>query len=131
MAQKRYINTSFWKDGYVVTLDPTEKFIFLYLLTNPQTNIAGIYEITLREIAFDTGYDDEMVKKILMRFERDNKVVYRGGWMILRNWEKHQSGSPKVETGIKRIKDSLPDWLQDLLKELKAGQRTLLNELEI
>jgi hypothetical protein len=63
----RYINTNFWKDNYIADLDPSEKLLFLYLITNPRTNIAGIYELNLREIAFDTGFDVDMVKKILAR----------------------------------------------------------------
>lgn len=131
MAQKRYINTSFWKDSYIIDLNPIEKLMFNYLLSNSQTNIAGVYEITLKEIAFDTGIDAHMVKKILIKFENDSKVVYRGGWLAMMNWQKHQSKSETVQLGIQRIMDEVPSWLLDLIKEMKSGQRVLLDEMEI
>jgi hypothetical protein len=70
MAKQRYINTKFWRDSYIEDLDPTEKLLFLYLLTNPDTNICGVYELPLKIIAADTGIDKEMVKKLLNRARR-------------------------------------------------------------
>jgi len=132
MAQKRYINTSFWTDNYVLDkLSPDARYVFLYLLTNPNTNIAGKYEISLRQMAFQTGYDDAMLLKMLGRLEKDEKLIYRGGWIVLLNWEKHQGKSPQVLEGIKRINESLPSWLQDLIKEAESGQTTMLNTLEV
>lgn len=131
MAQKRYINTSFWKDGYIVGLNPLEKLLFNYFLSNSQTNIAGVYEITLREIAFDTGIEDSMVKKMVQRFEDDKKVIYRGGWLVMINWQKHQSKSDTVQQGIKRIMDEIPTWLKDLIESVKSGQTDMLESLEV
>lgn len=130
MATNRYINTNFWRDTYVIDLDPSEKLLFIYLLTNPNTNIAGIYEISVRQIAFDTGYDSDMVKKILARFERDGKVVYKRGWLALTNWIKHQSINPKVASGIQRIIEDLPKWLYKELIEPEDPQTSLLEPVE-
>ena len=109
MAKHRYINTHFWKDNYIINLDPTEKLIYLYLLTNPLTNIAGIYEINIKEIANDTGIIKEIVDTILKRFERDSKLKYCGGYIIIKNHLKHQDfKSPKIQSGIADIINSLP-----------------------
>lgn len=94
------INTKFWDDGYITELDPIEKLLFLYLLTNPLTTIAGAYEIKLKRMAFDTGIDKDMCQKILDRFEKDEKVFYRENWIIIKNFIKHQLKNPKVERGI-------------------------------
>jgi hypothetical protein len=115
MAHNRYISTNFWKDNYVVDLDPSEKLLFLYFLTNPKTNIAGMYEINLREVAFDTGFDIDMIRKVVERFDRDGKMVYRGGYLILRNWVKHQSLNPSVKRGIIAAYKSAPDWLKEFI----------------
>ena len=126
MAQKRYVSSNFWKDNYIADLDPTEKLVFLYLLTNPLANLAGIYEITIREMAFDTGYDKDMIMKILNRFERDDKIIYKKGWIVMKNWIKHQSLNPNMKTGLDKIMESLPDWLTEELKNGK--QQSLINE---
>ena len=102
MAKQRVISTKFWDDSYIINLDPVEKLLFLYLLTNPLTNICGIYEITLRRIAFDTGIDSEMVLKILARFEKEKRVLYKKNWICLVNFIKNQSLNPSVVEGIRR-----------------------------
>ena len=37
MAKTRIINTRFWIDDYTSNLDPIEKLLFLYFLTNTAT----------------------------------------------------------------------------------------------
>ena len=76
MAKFRTVNTRFWSDGYIEGLDPSEKLLYLYLLTNPNTDICGIYELSLRDMAFHTGFDKDMLMKILGRFQYDEKVYY-------------------------------------------------------
>ncbi len=126
MAQKRQINTKFWDDSYIVNLDPIEKLLFLYLLTNPLTNISGIYEIQIRRIAFDTGIDKDMVLKVLERFERDGKVHFKDGWIIITNFIKNQTLNPSVISGVQRELNSLPKELIDRLGT-DWGESVLLN----
>ena len=100
MSRQRLVDTCFWDDGYIIQLDPSEKLLFLYLLTNPLTTICGVYEISIRRIAFDTGFEQETVQRMLSRFERDNRCIYRNGWIAMRNWICHQTASPKIRRGI-------------------------------
>ena len=111
ISKKRYIDTKFWDDNYIIDKDPIEKLLFLYLLTNTLTNIIGIYEISLKRIAFDTGIDNEMVDKILKRFEVDDKIKYENGWVALKNFTEHQLNNPKINTGIERLIKEVPDNL--------------------
>jgi len=95
------INTRFWDDDYASNLDPIEKLMFLYLLTNTSTNISGIYEIPVKKIAVETGIDKEMVYKIIDRFTKDGKIFYVNGWVGIKNFIKHQNQrSPQVQKGI-------------------------------
>lgn len=112
MSKQRLVDTCFWDDRYISRLDPSEKLLFLYLLTNPLTSICGIYQIEMRRIAFDTGFDTDTIKRMLERFEKDNRCTYRDGWLAMRNWIKHQTASPKVQKGIR-------DQLQTVPEELK------------
>jgi hypothetical protein len=126
MAKHRYINTHFWKDNYIINLDPTEKLVYLYLLTNPLTNIAGIYEINIKEIANDTGIIKEIIDTILKRFERDNKLKYSGGYIIIKNHLKHQDfKSPKLQSGIADIINSLPPEVMENCIPYIYGMDTL------
>lgn len=116
MAMGRIVNTHFWKDSYVIDLDPTEKLLFLYFLTNPRTTLAGVYEISLREVAFDTGIDKDMVQKILDRFCVDGKMYFEKSWLVLNNFIKHQRLNPSIVRGIEKAIDELPEWLQQKIE---------------
>ena len=108
MSKKRYVDTKFWDDNYIIEKDPVEKLLFLYLLTNTLTNIIGIYEISINRIAFDTGIDKDMVIKILERFEADDKTKYENGWIAIKNFTRHQLNNPKINAGIKALSSEVP-----------------------
>lgn len=101
MAKLRVVNTRFWDDDFTANLDPIEKLLFLYLLTNTSTDICGVYEIPLKKMAMDTGIEKGMLEVILKRFEDEGKVIYEGGWVGIKNFIKNQSVNPKVLAGIK------------------------------
>ena len=107
------VNTRFWNDNYISELDPTEKLLFLYFLTNPWTNICGIYELPLKNVVVDTGIEAERVRNIVQRFALDDKILYEDGWVVIKNFIKHQKqGSPMVLKGIKAELEQIPERLR-------------------
>lgn len=110
MSSQRYIDTGFYDDAWVQDLDPSEKFMYMYLLTNPLTNIAGIYKITKKRMSFDTGFSVETVVHILEKFTAAKKAALCGEYIIIKNWPKHQKWeqSPKVKEGIARVLSEVP-----------------------
>lgn len=111
MAKLRSVDTHFWKDGFVIDLDPIEKLMFLYLLTNPSTTLAGCYEMSPRQAAFDTGIDKDMVIKILERFEAAGKLVYKDGWIVLLNFLKHQNLNTNMGKSAAKDLNGAPKWV--------------------
>jgi hypothetical protein len=120
MAKSRQINTQFWRDSYITNLDPSEKLLFLYLLTNPDTNISGIYQIPIKIIAADTGFDREMIVKMLERFSTDGKVKHCDGWVAIKNFQKHQSINPKIKLGIDANEALAPSWAIAYIKPMDS-----------
>jgi hypothetical protein len=114
MSKNRYINTKFWDDDYISELEPLSKLVFLYLLTNANTNIAGVYEITIKRIAYDTGIDRAYVKEILNELKRDGKIDREGDYVALANFFKHQDYKGKRLEGAKQIIDSLPEAVKKM-----------------
>src|SRR5687768_9269287 len=99
MAKQRVVNTYFWSDDFILDLKPDEKLLFLYVLTNPQTDLCGAYQIAMRKIVFETGLTEKRILDILGKFARAEKIIYEDGWMIVRNFTKHQVNNPKVKLG--------------------------------
>jgi hypothetical protein len=115
MANCRYINTEFWEDHYISELPKDYRYLWLYFLTNPATNIAGAYQIKLKRVVVDTDVEIHIVQQALRQFEQDGKMTYRDGWLFITNFIKHQSVSPKVQTSIKNILKNAPEWIQDMV----------------
>ncbi len=70
------IQTRFWKDQIVIEeMTPEDKFFFMYLLTNPQVTQIGIYRITKKQVAFETGFSVETIPSSLQvaRINRGRK----------------------------------------------------------
>jgi len=120
MSTQRYISTSFWDDDWIQSLDPSEKLLYLYLMTNPLTNIAGIYKIANRRISFDTGFNTDTVKMILDKFEKAGKACRYDEYVIIPSWPKHQKWetSSKIRAGIESILKKLPQGLLEHLKTI-------------
>ena len=131
MATQRYISTSFWDDEWIQTLDPSEKLLYLYLMTNPLTNIAGVYKITDRRISFDTGFNLDTIGHIFSKFEKSRKVYRKGEYVVLPSWPKHQKWekSEKVKEGIVRILEELEPEIIEFLKQI--GYRYPIDTLSI
>lgn len=117
MAKQRMINTKLWSDGWVRKLNPLDRYLFIYFLTNEHANIAGIYELPIETLCFESGIDrHELENSMLKRLEP--KVIYREGWVILPNFVKHQNQtSPKVQRGIEIGITALPSHIKDIAIE--------------
>jgi phage terminase small subunit len=99
MAAFRKISVTFWTDSFVGELTPEQKYFYLYLMTNDNTTQCGIYETSIRKMSFDTGYNQETVKKLIDFFQESNKIRYskETNEIALLNWVKfNDSTSPKV-----------------------------------
>jgi hypothetical protein len=118
MSKLRSVSTSFWSDPFVEELTPSEKLLYLYLITNEKTNMLGIYEVSFRKISFETGLDIETLKKAFKSFETINKIKYKHNHVFLLNFLKHQ----KFNTNMKI---SAIDCYNELPKELKDSQLSI------
>ena len=111
------VDTRFWIDDYISSLNPHEKLLFLYFLTNPYTDICGVYELPLSHVAMETAIPRTEIDTILKRFETENKIFYRNGWVAIRNFVKHQLANPKVQRGIEIGLNKAPESLKKILKD--------------
>jgi hypothetical protein len=127
MSKKRYVDTRFWDDEYIIRLDPMEKLLFLYFLTNTLANLCGIYEISIGRIAFDTEIDIKKVKKTLAKFGKDKKVYYIDGYVFIKNYEKYQLDNPKIKAGREREKMALPDTILSKINSISIVYQSAID----
>ena len=120
----RSVQDRFWSDGWVRRLNPLDRYLFLYLLTNEHTNWAGVYELEIGMMAFESGIDrDELQVSMLPRLSP--KIIYVDGWVYIPNWAKHHmsdSGtlSPQQKEGIRKAKDKIPEYIRRKMEEIET-----------
>lgn len=117
MAKYRMVTTRFWTDNFISDLNPLDRYLFLYFLTNDHTNIIGIYEVPLRTISFETGLEIDMLKKMFVRL--DGKIYYIDGWVYIKNFDKYQAyENPSVKKGIEAALKTIPFKITNKIKEI-------------
>lgn len=110
MGIKRVVDTSFWTDSKVENFTPEDRYFMLYLLTGPYTTQLGIYEISIRRVAFELGYSDDVVKALIERFENIHGIIIYSketNEIAVKNFLRHsiiKGGAPVRDCLIKELK---------------------------
>jgi hypothetical protein len=118
----RSVQDRFWSDGWVRKLNPLDRYLFLYLLTNERSNWCGLYELEIGMMAFESGLDErELEYSMLPRLSP--KILYVDGWVYVKNWTRHhmsESGnlSPQQKKGIEDAFSKVPERIRLRIKEL-------------
>lgn len=116
MAIFRNVNMSFWTDSKVVDdYTPEDRYFMLYALTNNYTNIIGCYEISIKQMSNDLGYNKDVIENLLKRFKNVHKTIdydFETKELMVVNWYKYNwSSSPKLDsplyTAIEKVKSDL------------------------
>ena len=144
MGIKRIVDTSFWTDGKVDDFSPEDKYFMLYLLTNPFTTQLGIYEISIKQVAFQLGYSVDAVKVLLDRFEsKYDMIIFSKSTneVAIKNFLRHSiiKGGKPVEDCIRKemqkVKNkSLIEEVFRLMSDkdgLNETIKKIINEYEI
>lgn len=107
MAVYRNVQMSFWTDPKILEdFSANERLLYLFLLTGPNTNLAGCYEITPKLITFYTGISNP--KDLLRNLcEKHRVIAYNANTkeVLLPNWWKYNwNKSPKF---LKSLRDDI------------------------
>jgi len=123
------IDSGMWEDPFFFDLTKDQRYLWMYILTCPKSNIAGIYEIgKLEQIAFATKLNIFEIEEHLKFFEKEKKAKYSNYWIGIRNFIKHQRQSHTIMKGIQTLLDDSPEdlliWVffeNERLKRLYPG----------
>lgn len=105
MALFRSVHLSFWTDTKIVdNFTPEDKYFMLYCLTNEYTNICGCYEVSIKQMCNDLGYNKDTVEHLIERFKNIHKMIdydYNTKEIFIKNWYKYNwTSSNKIEQAI-------------------------------
>lgn len=112
MATFRKLHTTFWTDPFVENLTQNQKLFYLYLISNTKTKQSGIYEISKKYIAYETGFPITEVNELITFFVNENKIFYSEATneIAIMNWIKYNHSFSKsvlkcIETDLYEVKD--------------------------
>ena len=104
---ERGFNTEFWADSFIQQLPQEARYLYIYLWTNEHCNQAGLYEITLRQIAFETELPKEKLPELLQMLEPKVRWYKEHDLIWVKNFLKRQSKSPKFLTAAAKCLNSI------------------------
>lgn len=121
----RPIHCEIWTDDKFAELSTNAKLTFIYLLTNARTTPCGVYPVSIRQGAYETGltqkqFEDsvcELVDRVRIGYAYDTNEV------CIINWSKYNgSDSPKW---TKAVEDSLAFVKSSKLRDIASGKDTV------
>lgn len=132
MALYRNIQMSFWTDPKVeddYTSD--DRYFYLFLMTNPHTNLCGCYEISINQMSKFTGIKStKKIENLLERMEKVHKnVLYskRTKELLILRWYKYNwTSSEKFRKPLlKEIQKIKCQEFKEYLMALFNGEDTV------
>lgn len=128
MALYRNIHLSFWQDTKVTDdFTPEDRYFYLYLLTNPHTNLCGCYEISVKQMSNEMGYDVKKVNKLIDRFSSFHNLIrysQTGRELLIFHWSKYNwTSSEKFRKPLlQEIQNIKTDSFREYLLKLFNGE---------
>lgn len=86
----RQVDCGTWDDPWFADLHADAKLLFLYLLTNRRSTAAGAFEITTRQMAFETGLEQDRITELMpiLSSPKAQQVAFRRAGRLRRTQEE-------------------------------------------
>ena len=108
---KTMLDNTLYDDSWFFELSSDSKWLFMFLITNKSCNLIGCYELPLPIIGTYTGLTPKTISDSFKELEK--KVQYVDGWVIIKNYSKHNPVSyPSIETAKNKQLEALPEEIR-------------------
>lgn len=127
MASYTKIYKTFWTDAKVDEFTADDKYLYLYLLTNPRVSLCGCYEINIKHMAYETLLSTDKVQKSIERLSKSNVVKYckETKELLIVNWHRFNwTSSPRLINGVRKEIETVK------CPEFKQYLTSLLNQTD-
>lgn len=115
------MHTKIWQDDWFAGLSRGAKLLFLYLITNQEIGMTGVYELPDRVMMFNVGLNQSELEQA--KKELSGKVAFYNGWVFVRNSERYNSfRGEKNELAKEREYRGIPLEIKKALVEGKADR---------
>lgn len=111
MAGFSQIQNCFWDDEYTESLDREQKFLYMLLLSYPTSNMAGIFKVTEKKLAYYMESEKSIIHANLQKLQDDGKIAFDGEVIWIKNFHKYhkwQANSKHVQSVREFVRTELP-----------------------
>jgi hypothetical protein len=117
--QTRILHTEIWQDDFFSELNPQEKLLFIYFLTNERVNIIHLYQCSVARVHADTGINTPIIVEAQRKFEKQGKIFFFENYIYLKNASKYENYTGMLNDRAKlklfaRLSQSVLDWYNKL-----------------
>jgi hypothetical protein len=138
MIKYAMVNDDFWSTSEGVMMSPEDKLFYIYILTNPNNNHIGIYQITRKQMAFELGYSIDVVHILMERFIKQYKLIRYNPEtreLAIKYWGKHnvyKDSKPVLDRIYSELKDVFdPSLIQYVSESIQVQKiRNLYESLD-
>jgi hypothetical protein len=110
MADYRQIHVLIWDDDWFCQLSSAEKVVFIWLFSNRNASVSGIYQFSMFICGRETGLSQKIVTKALNKLIEDGKIVVENDWVWVKNLRKYNyNKSQNTDRRIQIDLEQLPD----------------------
>ncbi|WHH59128.1 hypothetical protein [Petroclostridium sp. X23] len=129
------VESQFWQDDKMRSVDCDERFLMLYLLTSPHRNILGLYFLPIPYACFDLGWDEKRFTKALEKLEWINRIKYdhKNHTVLVCNYLKYNplENPNQVKSAIDKLNE-LPETplIQDFKVVIEQFEKEFMEPLK-
>jgi len=125
------VKTVIWEDEWFIELSDKAQRLYMYLITNKNTEISGMYRLPMVEMVMYLKYKEDLVNKLFK--ELVPKVAYVDGWVIIPNYPEHQNvaNNVKVQLSIEKYLKKVPPHILKIKSEIINHKSEAIDSLSI
>jgi len=133
MAKQRYLQTNFWTDSKVLKLNPSDKMLLVYLMTNEAVNMLGCYELSIAKMSFETGFTAQTIEDMIGNLSSLGFCDYKHDFVYLYSFPKWQNYNDSMLKSAAKEANALPAYVKSepYFDQMKQAFNVLNHSLEI
>lgn len=121
MSNRKHLDDRIWDDSFFLELNPAQKCLFLFYLTNPSLSLCPIFEISEKMVLLRTQLEKKEFEKAKQLFSQKGKIFFYENWVFLPNFMKYNSGITSIGENGKPS-----NTLKPFIKELQSIPKDVL-----
>lgn len=127
------ISVTFWRDSKVQELSANAKYLFLYLITNPASNLIGVYPLpTMKTLQFDLDLGKGEIRAAFEELKQSGVIWYseKSNEVFITHWLIYGVGAggvvyDQLVYALQKIQDQ--SMFMDLCRHLSTNKHHRLN----